>query len=126
MTNTIGEGREAWGMKVWAMAEDFANSMKHETKPFYIVYAAKHDKNASQKLGVGAFKQTMKAYYKKPPKILGLLVWFVNNPMGIFEFQPDLSFPPDVPVDPKLLSEKASDALPSVMEKGKQMNVLLS
>jgi len=126
MPQTIGESRDAWGLEVWKKAEDFANHMKHETKPFYIVYAAKQDKAASEKHGTGVFKQTFKAYYKRPPKILGILVWFVNNPIGIFEFQPDLSFPYDVPTDPKLISEKAEDALPSVMEKGKQMNVLLS
>ena len=117
----IGEAREAWGRDVWAMAENFANQMKHETKPFYIVYCAKEDKKLP-----GTFRQTMKAYYKRPPKVLGLLVWFVNNPEGIFEFQPSLSLPYDVPIDPSLLSDKSEDLIPRIADQGKQMNVLLS
>lgn len=126
MAQEIGESRETWGWAVWKMAEEFANNMKSEVKPFYIVYAAKHDPHASEKLGRGAFRQAMKAYYHRPSPMLGILVWFVNNPMGIFEFCPELSAPPDVPIDPSLLSEKAEDALPSVMEKGKELNVILS
>lgn len=126
MAQEIGESREAFGRDVMKMAEDFANKMKSEVKPFYIVYAAKLDPHESKRLGRGAFRQTMKAYYARPPAILGILVWFVNHPMGIFEFCPELSAPPDVPVDPSLLGEKAEDALPSVMEKGKAMNVLLA
>lgn len=126
MTQTIGESRETWGRAVWQMAEDFANSMKKEVKPFYIVYAAKHDPNTSEQLGRGAYRQTMKAYYQRPPAILGILVWYVNNPLGEFSFLPELSSPPDVPLDPTLLSEKAEDALPTVMEQGENMKVLLS
>jgi len=126
MPTLIGEAREKWGRDVMKMAEDFANNMKNEVKPFYIVYAAKMDNVQSARMKQGVYKQTMKAYFKRPTPMLGILVWFVNNPLGIFEFQPHLSAPPDVPVDPSLLGEKAEDALPSVMEKGKELNVLLS
>lgn len=126
MVQEIGESRETWGRDVWLMAEDFANNMKNEVKPFYIVYACKEDRGMSQKLGRFAFKQAMRAYYTRPPAILGILVWYVNHPLGEFQFIPELSAPPDVPIDPTLLSEKAEDALPTVMEKGEKMNVLLS
>lgn len=126
MVQEIGESREKWGWDVMKMAEDFANNMKSEVKPFYIVYAAKMDKPQSAKIGKGVFKQTIKAYYKRPAPMLGILVWYCNHPLGEFRFMPELSAPPDVPLDPSLLSKKADDALPTVMEKGQAMNVLLS
>jgi len=126
MAQEIGESREVWGQAVMKMAEDFASNMKHEDRPFYIVYAAKHDPHASKRLGRGAFKQAMKAYYSRPPAMLGILVWYVDHPNGEFKFVPELSAPPDVPVDPKLLGEKAEDALPTVMAKGQSLNVLVS
>lgn len=126
MAQEIGESREAWGRDVMKMAENFANNMKSEVKPFYIVYACKMDAPQSKKLGKGVFKQAMKAYYTRPAAMLGILVWFVNHPMGVFEFCPELSAPPDVPVDPSLLGEKAEDALPTVMSKAQNLNVLLS
>lgn len=126
MVQEIGESREAWGRDVWAMAEDFANSMKSEVKPFYIVYSCKEDKGASERLGRAAFRQTIKAYYHRPEPMLGILTWFVNNPEGRFDFMPDLSAPFDIPLDPSLLSDKESDSFESVSEKGKQLNVLVS
>jgi hypothetical protein len=121
MTQTIGEAREEWGLKVWQMVEDFAENMKKEQKPFYIVYAAKPDTTYK-----GCFRQAIKAYYHKPPKLLGILVWYVDNAKGIFEFSSKLSAPPDIPVDPELLSEKPQDASERVMEQGERLNVLLS
>ena len=126
MAQEIGESREKWGWDVFHMAEDFANNMKSEVRPFYIVYACKEDRGASQKLGRFAFKQTMKAYYDKPPTILGILVWYVNHPKGEFRFVPELSAPPDVPLDPSLLSDKASDASASIAEQGQKLSVLVS
>jgi hypothetical protein len=122
----IGESREKWGWDVMKMAEDFANNMKSEVKPFYIVYAAKLDPHQSKKMGRGVFKQALKAYYTRPAPMLGILVWYVNHPLSEFRFCPELSAPFDVPVDPSLLSEKAEDALVAVMEKGKELNVLAS
>ena len=126
MAQEIGESRETWGWDVMKMAEDFANNMKSEVKPFYIVYACKEDKGVTQKMGRFAFKQAMKAYYSRPPAILGILVWYVNHPLGEFRFVPELSSPPDVPIDPSLLSDKASDASERVMAQGEKLNVLIS
>lgn len=121
MSQTIGEGREEWGLDVWQMAEAFAEKMNKEDRPFYIVYAAKPHYQYP-----GAFNQAMKAYYEVPPKILGILVWYVDNKNGIFEFSHELSSPPDIPVDISLLSDKEQDASQRVMEKGKKLGVLLS
>jgi hypothetical protein len=121
MVQEIGESREKWGWDVWKMAEEFANNMKTEVKPFYIVYAAKQDKS-----NPSVFRQTIKAYYKRPQAMLGILVWYVDNAQGIFQFIPELSAPPDVPLDPNLLSDKASDASPRVMEQGEKLKAIIS
>lgn len=126
MTQTIGESREQWGKDICKMAEDFANNMKQVAEPFYVVYACKQDKAQSERLGYGVFKQAIKAYFKKPMPMLGILVWYADHKNGIFRFMPELSAPPDVPVDPSLLSEKAEDALPTVMAQGEKMGVLLA
>ncbi len=126
MTIEIGEARETWGRDVWQMAEDFANNMKNEMRPFYIVYACKEDKGMSNKLGTPAFKQVIRAYFEKPPAILGILVWYVDNSIGEFKFMHELSAPYDVPVDPSLLSDKASDASARVAAQGEKLNVLVS
>lgn len=121
MAQLLGESRDQWAADVWAKAEDFANNMKSEVKPFYIVFCAKQDKYEPNK-----FRQAFKAYYSRPPAILGILVWYVNNPLGQFEFVPELSAPPDIPLDPNLLSDKASDASERVMKQGKNLKVLVS
>ena len=126
MAQEIGESRETWGLDVMKMAEDFANNMKSEMRPFYIVYACKEDRGMSQYMGRTVFKQAMKAYYSKPPAMLGILVWYVNHPLGEFRFIPELSAPPDVPVDPALLSDKASDASERVMAQGEKLKALVS
>lgn len=126
MAQEIGESREQWGRDVMKMAEDFANNMKSEVEPFYIVYACKYDAPNSKKCGSAVFKQTMKAYSQRPSPMLGILVWYVNNATSEFRFIPELSAPPDVPVDPSLLSDNPKDILPSVASKGKDLNVLLS
>lgn len=126
MAQEIGESREAWGKDVVKMVEDFANAMKSEVKPFYIVYACKEDRPASAKFGKTVFRQTMKAYYSRPPAMLGILVWFVNHPMGQFNFIPELSAPPDVPLDPALLSDRPEDSFGSIAAKGKDLKVLVS
>lgn len=121
MAQEIGESREAWGLDVMKMAENFANKMQYEVRPFYIVYACKEDRNKP-----GVFRQAMKAYYSKPQAMLGILVWYVNHPMGEFRFMPELSAPPDIPIDPSLLSDKASDASDRVMRQGEKLKVLIS
>jgi hypothetical protein len=126
MAQEIGESREAWGWDVWRQAEDFASKVKNDAKPFYIVYAAKEDRGMSQKTGTVCFKQAFKAYYSKPPVILGILVWYVDKAKGLFEFKPELSAPHDVPLDPSLLSDKACDASDRVAEQGKKLNAIVS
>jgi len=121
MVQEIGESREAWGWDVMKMAEEFANNMSKEERPFYIVYACKPD---TGKLGV--FRQTMKAYYHRPQPMLGILVWYVDHSKGQFKFCADLSAPPDMPLDPELLSDKASDASESVMAQGEKLKALVS
>jgi hypothetical protein len=120
MAQEIGESRDAWGQDVWDKAQDFANNTKSD-KPFYIVYAAKAERSRPN-----VFRQTFKAYHQRPPAILGILVWYVNHPLGEFRFLPELSSPPDIPLDPSLLSNQASDASERVMDQGKKMNILVS
>lgn len=126
MAQEIGESREAWGWDVMRMAEEFANNMSKEMEPFYIVYACKEDKGMSNILGRGAFKQAMKAYKSKPPPMLGILVWYVDHRTAEFRFCPELSAPPDVPLDPSLLSDKASDASVRVAAQGEKLKALVS
>lgn len=126
MAQEIGESRNAWGADVMKMAEDFANHLKADVKPFYIVYCCKEDRGATQKLGRPSFRQSIRAYRERPPAILGILVWYVNHPKGEFRFVPELSAPFDVPLDPRLLSDKASDASERVAAKGEQLGALVS
>lgn len=121
MAQEIGESREQWGWDIWRLAEDFCSNMKKEVRPFYIVYAAKEDKAKP-----GVFRQAIKAYYNRPSPMLGILVWYVDNAQGIFEFIPDLSAPPDVPLDPRLLSDKASDASDRVAAQGEKLHAIMS
>ena len=121
MAQEIGESREQWGRDVWAKAEEFAGNMKSDRKPFYVVFAAKQDK-----ANPGVFRQSFRFYRQVPPKILGLLVWYVDNTKGEFRFMPELSIPPDVPLDESLLSHDSKDASPALMEVGQKMGVLLS
>lgn len=117
----IGESRETWGWDVWRQVEDFANAMRDEVRPFYVVYACKPDTQHK-----GVFRQAIKAYYKRPNPILGILVWFVNHPLGEFRFIPELSSPPDIPLDPQLLSDKSEDMSPRVAHQGERLKVLVS
>lgn len=126
MAQEIGESREAWGWDIWRKAEDFANRLKREVKPFYIVYAAKQDIPNSEKTGTAVFRQTFKAYFARPPAILGILVWYVNHPLGVFEFVPELSAPIDVPLDPNLLSQKSEDTSARVSEQGQKLHAISS
>jgi hypothetical protein len=126
MAQEIGESRERWGRDVVKMVEDFANGMKSEVKPFYIVYACKEDKVASAKMGRTVFRQVLKAYHSKPAAMLGILVWYVNHPLGELRFLHELSAPPDVPIDASLLSDRPEDASDRVAQQGARLNVLVS
>lgn len=126
MAQEIGESREAWGKDICQMAENFAAHMKSEVRPFYIVYACKEDRGMSNKLGRPAFKQAIRAYYERPPALIGILVWYCDHSKSEFRFVPELSAPPDIPLDPNLLSDKASDASERVAARGAELNVLVS
>jgi hypothetical protein len=131
MTQELGETREALAMQCWRLVSEFANNMKSEKRPFYIVYAAKSDPAlqgamVNGSVAIGGLRQTVKAYYNRPPAMLGIMVWYVDNNLGIFDFVPELSCPPDVPLDESMLSDKSEDQLTGVMEQGKKMNVLVS
>lgn len=131
MTQLLGETRDQMALDCWKKAEQIANERKTDVKPFYIIYAAKPDPHIAGSVinglvAFGGIRQTFKLSYQKPPAMLGQLVWFVNNPMGIFQFVPELSFPYDVPLDPSLMSDRKEDQAASLMEKGEKMNVILS
>ena len=131
MSQELGETRDAMAWDCWHKAEQIASDYKHEVKPFYIVYVAKTDPalagaNVRGQVAFGGIRQCFRLTFERPQLLLGQLVWFVNNPMGIFEFVPQLSCPPDVPLDPSLLSNRKEDRAPRVMAKGKDMNVLVS
>ena len=126
MAVEMHEAREKWGRDTCNLVEDFVNNMKHVREPFYIVYACKEDKGMTNQVGRPAFKQAIRAYYEKPPAILGILVWYVDNANGEFRFVPELSAPPDVPLDPSLLSDKASDASERVAAQGEKLKALVS
>jgi len=115
----LGDVRDAMSWDCWRQAEDFASKVVSD-KPFYVAFHAKPDAK------VNGIRQAFKAYSIMPKGIIGLLVWYVDRPKGIFEFKPELSSPPDVPVDPSLLSDRREDQSESLMNKGKELNVLVS
>jgi hypothetical protein len=125
MVQEIGESREAWGLDVWNKASDIANNVKASDRPFYIVYACKEDKAQSEHVGKAVFKQAFKMYKEKPPAILGILVWYVDE-AGDLLFQPDLSAPFDVPLDERLLSDKSEDTSERLSAQGEKLKVLVS
>jgi hypothetical protein len=117
----MGEAREQLGRDVWAQAEKFANEAKSD-KPFYIVYHAKWARGG----GTPTLKWAMKAYSQRPAAMLGILVWYVDQAQGIFRLVPELSAPPDVPLDPSLMSGESKDAFPTIMAQGQKLNALHS
>lgn len=131
MTQELGETREMLAQATWDKAIEIANDHKKDVKPFYIIYAAKADPALQGAVVNGLFasggiRAAWRLSHVRPPPLLGILVWYVDNAQGIFEFQPDLSSPPDIPLDPSLLSDRSEDQLYGVMEKGKKMKVLVS
>ena len=131
MAQLLGETRNALALATCRKAEQIAHDHKSEVKPFYIVYVAKPDPVLRGALvngfvASGGIREAWRLTYERPQAILGQLVWFVNNPIGLFKFMPELSAPPDVPLDPSLLSDKREDQFVDIMAKGKDMNVLVS
>ena len=130
MTERLGEVRDQMAADCWAIAEGIASDRAHDPKPFYIIYSAKVDPalagaDAWGKHVAGGIRQSFRLSYDRPPFVLGLLVWFVNAPLGIFEFVSELSSPPDIPIDPSLLSTKSYDQSYALMDKAKDMNKVI-
>lgn len=131
MVQQLGETRDALALATWAKAEQIAQDCKFEVKPFYIVYCAKPDPGLTGAIVNGLFasgglREAWRCVYHRPQLILGQLCWYVDNSLGMFEFMPELSAPPDVPLDPRLLSDRREDQFYGLMDKGKEMNVLVS
>lgn len=130
MSEQLGEVREAMAQDCWAMAERIAHDRAKDPKPFYIIYSAKVDPalagaDAWGKHVAGGIRQAFKLSYNRPPFVLGMLVWFVNNPMGVFEFVSSLSSPPDIPIDPSLMSTRSEDRSYALMDKAKEINKVI-
>lgn len=117
----MSEIRDALSLEALSMVEKCVNELKSEDRPFYIVVCAKADNN-----NPGHINATIQHYFERPPAMLGLLVWYVDQTKGIVDFIPELSFPPDVPIDPTLLSDDPKDCSARVAESGEKMKVLLS
>lgn len=130
MVQELGETRDAMALDVWNKAQKIANDIR-DVKPLYIVFCAKPDPHlrgavVNGQMANGGIRQSFRVTYRKPQMILGQLVWFVNKSLGIFDFLPELSSPYDIPLDPSMLSDRSEDRSSRVMEKGQQMNVLVS
>ena len=131
MVQLLGDTRDALALACFNKAYEIANDHKTEVKPFYIIYAAKADPAlqgavVNGLVASGGIREAWRLSYDRPPALLGILVWYVNNPLGEFQFLPELSSPPDVPLDPSMLSDRSEDQSTKVMEQGKKMNVLVS
>lgn len=123
----LGPVRDEMASDCWQIAEGIAEDRSHDPKPFYIIYSAKVDPalagaDAWGKRVAGGIRQSYRLSYDRPPFVLGLLVWYVNAPLGIFQFVPELSSPPDIPIDPSLMSTRSEDQSYALMDKAKQMN----
>lgn len=126
----LGETRNAMAEDCWRLAEKIADERKNDDKPFYIIYSAKVDPSlrgadAWGRHVAGGIRQSFRLSYDRPPFVLGMLVWFVNNPLGIFEFVSDLSSPPDIPLDPSLLSDRREDTSYALGNKAAEMNKVI-
>jgi hypothetical protein len=130
MAVELGEVREKMAQDCWAMAERIAHDRSKDVKPFYIIYSAKVDpalvgSDVRGQRAAGGIRQCFRLSYDRPPFVLGMLVWFINNPLGEFRFVPELSSAPDSPVDPSLLSHRSEDQSYAMMDKAKEMNKVI-
>ncbi len=130
MSYELGEVREEMAQDCWNLAERIAHERSNDPKPFYIIFSAKVDPNLSggnlNGLNTsGGIRQSFRLSYDRPPFVLGMLVWFVNNPLGVFAFIPELSSPPDIPLDPSLLSSRSADSFVGLAEKAKTLNEVI-
>jgi hypothetical protein len=131
MVDTLGDLRDAMAIAAHNKAASIANDLKNEVKPFYIMCVAKTDPHLRGAIvnGLhtnGGIRESWRWTHARPPKMIGMLVWFVNNPLGIFEIVEELSLPPDIPLDPSLLSDRSEDQNYGIMQQGKNNRVLIS
>lgn len=118
----MGDVREDLGWKLMNKVEELVNKLSEIRDPYWIVFHAKPDKFSHGKINA-----TIQHYFQEPPKnILGLLVWYVDNSIGKFELLSDFSSPPDVPLDPSVLSDKKEDFSVDVAKRGEKLKVLSS
>jgi hypothetical protein len=120
MAQEMGETRDPMGWGLMSLIGKWTDQLKNEKDPYYLVFHAKPDKR------VNGIRQCMKAYRQRPPKLLGVLVWYVDNAKGLVEIVPELSSPPDIPLDPSVLSTKSEDKLPDIMARGEKFKVIVS
>jgi hypothetical protein len=128
---TLGELREEYGWGAMRKMEQIAYANRHLDFPFYIIMGAKADPHLKGSIVNGQYcsgglQEHWVVSNLRPPKVLGLLVWYVDNKLGKCELVEELSLPPDIPLDPSLLSDKSEDQFHGVMQQGKNNNVLVS
>lgn len=127
MTEELGPVRDSMAQDCWDIAYSIAKDRSNDPKPFYILYSAKVDPklagaDAWGKHVAGGIRQSFRLSYDRPPFVLGMLVWYVEGPKGLFKFITELSSPPDIPIDPSLLSRDSCDSSLGLAEKAKEMN----
>lgn len=117
----MGDFRESLGRECMDRLEDYANNLPSTEFPCYIVICAKADRNQA-----GHINAAIQHYKERPPALVGILVWYADKDKGILDIVPELSLPPDVPLDPQHLSKDPKDSFKSIAEVGEKMGVLLS
>lgn len=127
----MGDVREDLALDKVNKAIEAANKYEHLGEPFYVVYTQKEDPNLrgkriNGKYCAGGARDRYFVTLWRPQPILNQLVWYVDHKKGEFTFLPELSAPQDIPLLPGMLSDRKEDQFTSVMEKGKQMKVLVS
>lgn len=119
MVQEIGETRDQMSRDLIEKVTKLVEDKKEDKEPFYIIYHAKPHRSQPNTI-----VSSLKMCRKPPINILGILVWYVDNSNGIFEFREDLSSPPDVPTNPALLSTNPKDMFPSVAKRGQILQVV--
>jgi len=119
MVQEIGETRNAMAQDLVTKVAKLADDMSNDKEPFYIVFHAKKHQFIDK-----AIVTALKMYRFVPAGILGILVWYVDHSKGVFEFRPELSSPPDIPVNEALLSDKKEDFIPRIANQGKILQVV--
>lgn len=117
----MGDFRESLGLEVCQTVEKYANKIPSSDMPCYIVVCAKTDRYKP-----GQINASIQHYKDRPPKYFGLLIWYVDRDKGILDFVPELSLPPDIPLDPKDMSTDPKDAYSRIVDMGQSSGVILS